>query len=178
MKIYTDAVKFAKIAHYGQYRRFTGDQYITHPMAVVKILRYFGLFTPITGAKAVMHDVVEDTETTLEDIRYRFGDEIANSCFRLCDPEALSPMPEYSKQQKLDRYGVNIQCGTSTDVNIKLADIMHNVPSMVMFAKHAKALSYVREKKYFLKYLTHGDPDLYYAVSQMLKEQEAYLIAL
>ncbi len=65
----------AEKAHEGQVRK-SGDPYITHPVAVATILAELGL-TPPTLAAALLHDTVEDTEYTLDQLRRDFGDEIA-----------------------------------------------------------------------------------------------------
>lgn len=173
-----DALKYAGKMHKGQRRRFTGESYIVHPMRVAAYLVTFELGTDMTRAKAFLHDVVEDTKATFDDIHDLFGIEVANSVYRLTDPNEYDKMKGMTKLEKLERYGEHIALGTSTDANIKLADILDNVPSMVHHAKHQKGLSYVREKKFFLQYLTKGDAVLYNYVKNMLQEQEALLIAL
>ncbi|MBQ3453056.1 bifunctional (p)ppGpp synthetase/guanosine-3',5'-bis(diphosphate) 3'-pyrophosphohydrolase [Candidatus Saccharibacteria bacterium] len=69
------AVEVAKKAHTGQFRK-TGEPYIVHPLAVKKILEEWGMDedTIIAG---VLHDTVEDTDLTLEDIRAEFGESVA-----------------------------------------------------------------------------------------------------
>ncbi len=69
------AVEVAKKAHEGQLRK-TGEPYIVHPLAVKKILEEWGMDedTIIAG---VLHDTVEDTSLTLEDIRKEFGESVA-----------------------------------------------------------------------------------------------------
>lgn len=69
------AIEVAKQAHEGQFRK-TGEPYIIHPLAVKKILEEWGMDedTIIAG---VLHDTVEDTDLTLEDIRKEFGESVA-----------------------------------------------------------------------------------------------------
>ncbi len=69
------AYAVAERAHEGQKRR-SGDDYITHPLAVTTILAELGM-TPTTLAAALLHDTVEDTAYSLEALRRDFGDEIA-----------------------------------------------------------------------------------------------------
>ena len=61
--------------HAGQQRR-SGDPYITHPLAVATILAELGM-TEATLAAALLHDTIEDTAYTLEELRRDFGDEVA-----------------------------------------------------------------------------------------------------
>ena len=70
------AYEFAAEAHKGQFRK-TGEPYISHPIAVARIVaEELDLGTnPVIAA--FLHDVVEDTAYTMEDIRERFGDDVA-----------------------------------------------------------------------------------------------------
>ena len=70
------AYEFAAEAHKGQFRK-TGEPYIIHPIAVARIVaEELDLGTnPVIAA--FLHDVVEDTAYTMEDIRERFGDDVA-----------------------------------------------------------------------------------------------------
>ncbi|GAA3745839.1 GTP pyrophosphokinase [Leifsonia bigeumensis] len=112
----------AELAHEGQVRR-SGEPYITHPVAVAQILADLGI-GPVTIAAALLHDTVEDTEYTLDDVRKDFGEEIA----MLVDG--------VTKLDKL-KYGDSAQAETvrkmvvamSKDIRvlvIKLADRLHN----------------------------------------------------
>ncbi len=69
------AYEFSARAHEGQ-QRLSGEAYITHPVAVAKILA--GLHLDVGSIKAaLLHDVVEDTPVTLDDIDSEFGDDVA-----------------------------------------------------------------------------------------------------
>ena len=69
------AHEFSAKAHQGQLRR-SGDPYITHPVAVAEILA--GLHLDAASIKAaLLHDVIEDTPSTLTEIQTRFGDDVA-----------------------------------------------------------------------------------------------------
>src|SRR5690349_614339 len=65
----------AERAHRGQLRK-SGDPYITHPVAVATILAELGM-TPPTLAAALLHDTVEDTSYSLDQLRTEYGPEIA-----------------------------------------------------------------------------------------------------
>lgn len=116
------AFAVAKRAHEGQLRK-SGEPYITHPLAVAEILADLGIGVK-TIAAALLHDTVEDTDYSLDQLRADFGDEIA----LLVDGVT-----------KLDRlkYGEDAQAETvrkmvvamSKDIRvilIKLADRLHN----------------------------------------------------
>lgn len=71
-----EAIEFAARAHAGQFRKGTNIPYIVHPLGVAKTLIECGCSEELVVA-AILHDTVEDTPTTLEDIRQRFGDRVA-----------------------------------------------------------------------------------------------------
>jgi (p)ppGpp synthase/HD superfamily hydrolase len=72
------ALEFAIAAHASidQRRKYTGEPYIVHPIAVAALVRSVP-HTPEIIAAAYLHDVVEDTPVTIEEIRAEFGDEVA-----------------------------------------------------------------------------------------------------
>ena len=70
-----NAYQFAEKAHAGQLRA-SGEPYITHCVAVAKILVEMQV-PPLVVAAALLHDTVEDTETTLEELQKKFSPEIA-----------------------------------------------------------------------------------------------------
>ncbi|MCS7061265.1 MAG: bifunctional (p)ppGpp synthetase/guanosine-3',5'-bis(diphosphate) 3'-pyrophosphohydrolase [Anaerolineae bacterium] len=76
LELVSRAYRVAEAAHASQ-KRSTGEPYITHPLAVAGILACHKLDAP-TIAAALLHDIVEDTPVSLDDIREQFGDEIAN----------------------------------------------------------------------------------------------------
>ncbi|KYD11206.1 RelA/SpoT family protein [Caldibacillus debilis] len=75
MAVVRKAYEFAKKAHEGQYRK-SGEPYIYHPVQVVEILADLRM-DPATLAAGFLHDVVEDTDVSLDTIREEFGEEIA-----------------------------------------------------------------------------------------------------
>ena len=70
------AFRFAKAAH-GDQKRKTGEPYILHPIAVARIAAVELELGANPIIAAFLHDVVEDTHHTIEDIRERFGDDVA-----------------------------------------------------------------------------------------------------
>ena len=70
------AYEFAREMHDGQFRE-SGEPYITHPLAVAGILVDLGMDTDAICA-ALLHDVVEDTDATYDDVKKQFGADVAN----------------------------------------------------------------------------------------------------
>ena len=83
----TSALRFARRVHLGQYRKQTGEQFVEHPIAVAGLLSESGYDGSLIAA-AYLHDVVEKTEVSLEEIRERFGPGVAELVDSLSeDPE-------------------------------------------------------------------------------------------
>ena len=70
------ALRFARRVHLGQHRKQTGEQFVEHPIAVADLLMEAGYDGPMISA-AYLHDVVEKTEVELDEIRERFGPNVA-----------------------------------------------------------------------------------------------------
>jgi (p)ppGpp synthase/HD superfamily hydrolase len=70
------ALRFARRVHLGQYRKQTGEQFVTHPIAVAELLAEAGYGGSLIPA-AYLHDVVEKTDVELDEIRERFGPGVA-----------------------------------------------------------------------------------------------------
>ena len=70
------ALRFARRVHLGQYRKQTGEQFVQHPIAVAKLLSDAGYDGNLIAA-AYLHDVVEKTDVSLDEIRERFGPSVA-----------------------------------------------------------------------------------------------------
>jgi (p)ppGpp synthase/HD superfamily hydrolase len=71
------AIGFASREHEGQYRKSVGVPYIAHPMGVATILLQMGCRQEVVAA-ALLHDTVEDTDVTIQEICERFGQEVAD----------------------------------------------------------------------------------------------------
>jgi (p)ppGpp synthase/HD superfamily hydrolase len=68
---------FATAAHAGQLRKFVGTPYVAHPIEIAAIVASVPGATPEMIQAALLHDVVEDTPVTLEEIRGEFGEDVA-----------------------------------------------------------------------------------------------------
>ena len=100
------AIVFAVRAHAGTERRGKGFPYIVHPMEAVEIVATITKDQELLAA-AVLHDTVEDTDTTVEQIREEFGDRIASLVASESDsmPEGVSEEDSWHarKQAAIDR---------------------------------------------------------------------------
>src|SRR5690625_4201009 len=116
------AYRVAEREHAGQSRK-SGDPYITHPVAVATILAELGM-TPPTLAAALLHDTVEDTSYSLDDLRKEFGEEIA----LLVDGVTKLDKVTYGEaaQAETVRKMVIAMARDIRVLVIKLADRLHN----------------------------------------------------
>ncbi len=82
--IINKALQFASSAHSGQVRKYSGEPYINHPIAVAKIVGSIPHDTNMIAA-ALLHDVVEDCGVSLRQIEQQFGTDIATLVENLTD---------------------------------------------------------------------------------------------
>ena len=96
------ALRFARLVHFGQHRKQTGEQFVEHPIAVARLLTDSGYDGPLIPA-AYLHDVVEKTNVELDEIRERFGPSVAGLV------DCLSENPEiegYADRKRALRRGI------------------------------------------------------------------------
>ena len=122
------AYRYAEEMHEGQ-KRASGEPYFTHPCAVAEILINLGMDTPSVAA-AFLHDVIEDTAATKEDVRARFGSEILT----LVDGVTKLDKIQFASHEEEDAENFRkIFVAMANDVRviiIKLADRLHNMRSL------------------------------------------------
>ncbi|MFF8809516.1 RelA/SpoT family protein [Streptomyces omiyaensis] len=120
------AYVLAESSHRGQFRK-SGEPYITHPLAVTLILAELGAET-VTLTASLLHDTVEDTEVTLDQVRREFGDEVAY----LVDGVTKVEKIDYGAAAEPETFR-KMLVATGDDVrvmSIKLADRLHNMRTL------------------------------------------------
>jgi len=122
------AYRMADRAHAGQFR-LSGDPYLSHPLAVARILAMLNLDT-ITVVAGLLHDVVEDTPITREDLQNEFGETVAMLVEAVTKIGAM-PAPQVSSRAEKQAASLRkMLVATVRDVRvllIKLADRLHNM---------------------------------------------------
>ena len=122
------AYQFSDRAHAGQ-RRKNGDPFVTHCVEVAKILADLQLDS-VTVASGLIHDVIEDTDITLEDVEREFGREIAQIVDGLTK---IGHLPMTSLQERQVENYRKLLLSIAKDVRVimvKLADRLHNMRTL------------------------------------------------
>ncbi|ACX51533.1 (p)ppGpp synthetase I, SpoT/RelA [Ammonifex degensii KC4] len=122
------AFDFAQAKHAGQ-RRFSGEPFLSHPVAVARILAELELDTE-TIVAGLLHDVVEDTGTTLEEIEHEFGAEIAALVDGVTKLSRLQFRSQEEQQAENLRKMFVAMAKDVRVVLIKLADRLHNLRTL------------------------------------------------
>lgn len=140
------AVEFMIKAHDGQFRKFSGTEYAWHPVGVAKIVRN------IKSSKnkekiliaSLLHDTVEDTEVTLDDIRTNFGEMVSSIVYELTSDG--DKIKEMGKANYLLNKMLRM---TSYALVIKLADRLHNCSDLPTASEKFRT-KYVTETRFIL----------------------------
>jgi len=122
------AYEFSALEHAGQIRR-SGEQYITHPLEVAHLVAEMHL-DDVTIAASLLHDVVEDTLTTIENVRGVFGPEIAHVVEGVTK---ISTIPFSSSEERQAENFRKMLLAMVDDVRVilvKLADRLHNMRTL------------------------------------------------
>ena len=186
MDMITKAYELANKAHNGVCRR-SGEPYICHPLAVARLVLDLGMDSESIAA-ALLHDVVEDTPTTLEDLKAAFGEEVT----LLVDGVTKLTKIQFSNIEELQAENLRkMLLAMSRDVRvmiIKLCDRLHNMrtgdawpeqkrrdkarETMEVYAPIANRLGILNVKEELEdRSLHYLDPVGYEEISKMLSER-------
>ena len=121
------AYKYAKEKHKNQKRK-SGEPYIIHPLNVAYILAKLGLDTE-TICAALLHDVVEDTDSTYNDIKELFGTDIANIVEGVTKLSILFKTTEKTKAENYKKMFIAMEKDIRVII-LKLADRLHNIMTL------------------------------------------------
>jgi GTP pyrophosphokinase len=119
------AFVFAEVSHRGQ-KRLSGDDFIEHPLGVAEVLADLGLDTT-TIVAALLHDVVEDTEFSLDQIQEEFGERVAQIVDGLTKLDKITFRSREAEQAENVRKMMVAMARDIRVLLIKLADRLHNM---------------------------------------------------
>ena len=187
LELITKAYMFAYEKHFGQ-KRLTGENYIEHPLNVAYILT--GIFADsATICAALLHDVLEDTDATIEEVREKFGDEITSLV------EGVTKINKLNFTGDTETVIANhrkILVGLSEDVRviiIKLADRLHNLRTLWILSEkkqkqkaketldilapiaHRLGMNQIKSELEDLS-LRYYKPDIYFSIVEMLNKSK------
>ncbi|NLW71158.1 MAG: bifunctional (p)ppGpp synthetase/guanosine-3',5'-bis(diphosphate) 3'-pyrophosphohydrolase [Eubacteriaceae bacterium] len=136
------AYEYALSAHNGQ-KRLSGEDYISHPLAIAKILANLQM-DQVTVSAGLLHDVVEDTEYSLEDIKEAFGEEIARLVDGVTKIAKIKVSGEDEEQIETFRKMFVAMANDWRVIVIKLSDRLHNMRTLSAMSRE-KQLKKSRE---------------------------------
>jgi len=162
------ACRYAAEAHGDQKRKYTGEPYIVHPIAVAQTVASVTYDCNMISA-AFLHDVIEDTDKTYEDIYDAgFMYEISEYVLGMTDISVPSD-GNRAARKALDREHLAEQ-GSQVHT-IKLADLIDNSKSILAYGGKFAPI-YIEEKKLLLRVLTKGDVSLQEKASDIVKSYD------
>ena len=126
LALLTSAADFAAKKHKGQRRKGANrEPYINHPLEVAKLLAEVGRIDTVEIlAAAILHDTIEDTDTTEEELQGIFGSEIVSIVLEVTDDKSL---PKQERKRLQIEKAPNLSVGAK---HVKLADKISNVEDM------------------------------------------------
>lgn len=138
------ATQYAAKMHKGQYRKFTKENYIAHPIRVAKNLRRYSKDSEIMAA-AILHDTLEDTAATFAEIEHLFGRRVATLVKELTTDNVNFT----NFKSKADYLAIKLYHLSTDALLIKLADRLDNV-SDILLADAAFKKRYTKETQKIL----------------------------
>jgi len=152
----TDAFSMANEAHAGQRRKYTGEPFIAHPVRVaIKVMSVCN--DPTVIAAALLHDVVEDTDVTIDRVMHEFGAGVARLVAAVTN--VVENDGSVPRRVKFATNLKHLAAAPSDAQTIKFADMLDNVPSIVLHDSKFASV-YIPEKIMVLGILKEGDPTL------------------
>jgi GTP pyrophosphokinase len=141
------AVEFA-IRYHGGQRRPTGAPYLEHLLETLEVLvRGAGVTDPDVLCAAVLHDVVEDTPCTVEDVRLAFGDRVADMVRWVTKPE---PADGADRKAAKESYLKSLRDAPDDAVIVKLADRASNVQTLRNLGQDRQREYYAQTVRYII----------------------------
>jgi hypothetical protein len=160
------ATAYATQAHerIDQRRKYSNQPYADHLKAVVDILSTVTL-DPVIHAAAWLHDVVEDTPATIEEIEHQFGKQVAQLVNQLTDISQLSE-GNRARRKEIDR--AHLALASPQAKTIKLADLLDNCNDICRSDPRFGKV-FIKEAVSLLKVLTEGDPVLLQRATRVIE---------
>lgn len=168
---YQHAIRFASEKHseVNQVRKWSGLPYITHPIAVSNILMStVDWISENEVIAAILHDTVEDTKTTFDEIESLFGKEVRGLVWHLTD---VAKPEDGNRATRMAINREHIRNAPESAQTIKAADCIHNLQNCVKLSG-GFAFKYIPEKRATFEVLTKADPAIMNLFKEVLEQQE------
>jgi len=184
--IIMDAEAFGRKAHGDQKRKYTGEPYIEHPIAVAaRVWKVAHTMEQVIAA--LLHDVVEDTKVQLQDVIKKFGPVVGNYVWWLTDAEILKapdgsisvvqimgPTGKLQNANRDMRKAMNREKIARMPDAVKTIKIADMIDNSISIAQHDPnfAVVYMREKALILPLLVGGDKELWAEAEAILQQYQ------
>lgn len=146
---------FCRFYHTGQYRKYSKLQYFTHPVAVASIVECYTNDRALYNA-AMLHDTLEDTICTSEDIQNEFGDKVLDLVYGCTNPSQVISHFKLLPRDKRKKIDLDWIIDNPAAHIIKAADIYHNMMTSFTNLKYYQ-MKVIPEKQEVLKNLKIPD---------------------
>jgi (p)ppGpp synthase/HD superfamily hydrolase len=169
MQALLEAIKFIDDRHAGQTRRGSGVPYASHPVAVSYLVAAYKRSKHLTSllVAALLHDTLEDTDVTFDELARRFGGFVASLVLELTNDEE-----EIKRVGKLEYHSRKLLGISSYALYIKLADRMHNISDHPTKNMVTSTLELMRRLRAGRK-LSKGQKEMVAEIERLCHEQQA-----
>lgn len=164
-RVTREAFLIARRAHEGQVRKYTGEPFVEHPIRVALRLHELGE-GPHTLAAALLHDVVEDTVVTADELSQRLPDEVVSLVLEVTNPECPTCKNRRARKEKCREHLFRASARGQT---LKYSDVLDNIESIAMHDPRF-APTYLMENQSLVEVLTKGREDLREQVVQRIED--------
>lgn len=155
LSIVTRAREFATAKHHGQVRKYTGEPYVNHCASVARLVAERG-GAPEVVAAALLHDTLEGTSTTYEELVENFGNRTAGLVLEVTDEFTKESYQHMNRAQRKNAEAARLAEISADAKLIKLCDLIDNTRSIVEHDP-SFAVTYLREKAAALEAMGYGD---------------------
>jgi len=125
------ALRFSSVSHRDQFRKGGEIPYITHPFAVALILKEHGIVEETAIAAALLHDVIEDTDCSIEELQKEFPGEVVEIVSRMTERKLDEEGRKRSWHDRKQEHVRTIANAGRLSRTVFLADKLHNLSTMV-----------------------------------------------
>ncbi|MFW6025090.1 MAG: HD domain-containing protein [Candidatus Woesearchaeota archaeon] len=162
------AKKYSKKYHRGQIRKKDGSPYYMHPYSVVKILKNYGYKSEDVLCIAYLHDTLEDTELTYDEIKKVFGKYISKSVYTLSrnKGDINKTTGKISKKRYKDRI-----LESNIDVQrVKIADMIHNTSTLNVLSVLSIEKKLIDSYEFYIPLGKHVSSDMIKKLEKNIKD--------